>query len=211
MFSGIIEEKARVKRITKAPQGCKLTLESGIVSKDVKIGDSISVNGICLTVMERRARGVSFDVMEETLRRTSLADVSVGEALNLERALKAGDRISGHFVTGHVDCLGKIRAILKRPNDYTVDIELPTDKMAYVTAKGSIAVDGVSLTIAGIKDNRIKIYLIPLTLSNTNLASNKTGDSVNIEFDILGKYSLNKPLPTKAGIDVDFLKEHGFA
>ena len=211
MFSGIIEEKARVKRVTKAPQGCKLTVESGIVSKDAKIGDSISVNGVCLTVTERRGRGVSFDVMEETLRRTSFADVSVGEALNLERALKAGDRISGHFVTGHVDCLGKIRAILKRPNDYAIEIELPTDKMAYVTAKGSIAVDGVSLTIAGVKDNRIKIYLIPLTLSNTNLASGKTGDSVNVEFDILGKYSLNKPVSMKAEIDVDFLKEHGFA
>ena len=211
MFSGIVEEKAQVKRIAKTPHGCKLTVESEIVSKDARVGDSVSVNGVCLTVVGTRDENVSFDVMEETLRRTGLRNLSVGSPLNLERSLKVGDRISGHFMTGHVDCVVKIYTVTGRPNDYAMEVEFPSDKMVYVAEKGSIAIDGVSLTIAEIRGNRVKIYLIPLTLRQTNLGSKKAGDSVNVEFDILGKYSLNKPISTKRKIDANFLKEHGFA
>lgn len=210
MFSGIVEEKAEIKRIARSPQGCKLTVESGIVSKGSKVGDSISVNGACLTVVEAQGTSITFDVTEETLRRTNLTDASARKSVNLERSLKVGDRISGHFVTGHVDCVGKVLGVTKQPGNYAIDIEFPKDKTAYAAEKGSIAIDGVSLTIAGIKDNYIKIYLIPLTLTTTNLGSKKVGDSVNIEFDILGKYSLSKPASAGRKIDANFLKEHGF-
>lgn len=210
MFSGIIEEKTRVKNITKTPHGRKLTVESKIASKDIKVGDSISVNGVCLTVIGVKEKNVSFDVMEETLRRTNLANLSVRNSVNLERALKASDRISGHFVTGHVDCIGGICAVTKRQTDHAIEIKLPKEKIVYVVEKGSVAIDGVSLTVAEIKSNRIKIYLIPLTLKMTNFGSKKAGDSVNIEFDILGKYALKKPQPVKRRINTGFLKEHGF-
>lgn len=212
MFSGIIEEKARIRKISKTSQGCKLTVESGVVSKDARIGDSISVNGICLTVVEVKGKRVSFDVMEETLRRTNLSKNFVGGVVNLERSLKIGDRISGHFVTGHVDCIGKICTIKKRANDYAMEIEFPVEKKVYLHEKGSIALDGVSLTIAEVRDNRLKIYLIPLTREVTNLGLRKRSDIVNMEFDILSKYSLETELSkrSKSRINISFLKEHGF-
>lgn len=212
MFSGIIEGKGRVKRISRNPQGCKLTVESEVVSKDARIGDSISVNGVCLTIVEVKGKNVSFDIMEETSRRTNLSGISVKKAVNLERSLQVGDRISGHFVTGHVDCVGKIRTITKRTNDYTMDIEFPIDKKVYLAEKGSIAIDGVSLTIVEVKGNRLRVYLIPLTLKVTNLGLKKVGDLVNIEFDILSKYFLQTQLSkrNKDRIDINFLKEHGF-
>jgi riboflavin synthase len=212
MFSGIIEEKAQVKKILKNPQGCKLTVDSELISKDTKTGDSISVNGVCLTVVEIRGTEISFDIMEETLRRTSLTKLSSRQKVNLERALKVGDKISGHFVTGHVDCIGKIRDIKKRTNDYAIDIGFPGDKKAYLTEKGSIAIDGVSLTVVDIEDSHLRVNLIPLTLKATTLGFKKVNDIVNIEFDILSKYSLKiSPLAEqKKRINTNFLKEHGF-
>lgn len=211
MFSGIVEEKARVKKVTLASRGRVLTIESDIVSRDSRVGDSISVNGTCLTIVLLQGRNITFDVMEETLRGTNLSNILTGEEVNVERSLKTGDRISGHYVTGHIDCVGRIRAVKKRLNDYEMDIEFPEDKTDYVVEKGSIAIDGISLTVAKVKNNHITIYLIPLTLKSTNLGSKKPGDSVNIEFDILGKYALENAPSGKRGIDADFLKEHGFA
>lgn len=212
MFTGIIEEKSKVRRISRTSQGYRLTVYSAVVSKSVRLGDSISVNGVCLTVVQVRDKDISFDVMEETLRRTNLSGFSVGETVNLEGALKIGDKISGHFVTGHVDCVGKIRTISKRPNDTAMDIEFPADKQAYLAGKGSVAVDGVSLTVAEIIGSILRVYLIPLTLKATDLGSKKVGDSVNIEFDILSKYIMKEPQSAKerGGIDINFLKEHGF-
>lgn len=210
MFSGITEERAAVKRVLKASQGWKLTVESEAASKDAKIGDSISVNGACLTVVEVKGRNIGFDIMEETLRRTALSELSAGKIVNLERSLKAGDRISGHFVTGHVDCIGKIRAIAKRPNEYAIDIEFPSDKKAYLAEKGSVAIDGVSLTVAEVKGNRLRVYLIPLTLKSTNLGVKKVGDSVNIELDILSKYVQQISPSKESRITNEFLRQHGF-
>ena len=211
MFSGIVEEKGRIRRIARTPVGCTLTAEAAAVSKEARIGDSVSVNGVCLTVVRIQGKNVSFDVMEETFRRTNIGRLSSGALVNLERPLKAGDRISGHFVTGHVDCIGRIKTIRKRTNDYLMEIEFPKEKTVYVREKGSIAIDGVSLTVGEIKDNHVKVYLIPLTLKITSLGSKKAGDLVNIEFDILGKHSLDKKPAVKKGIGINFLKEHGFA
>ena len=210
MFSGIVEEKTQVKKILKNLHGYRLVVECQTVSNDVKTGDSISVNGICLTVVGVRGESISFDIMEETLRTTNLSEASTEDVVNLERSLKVGDRISGHFVTGHIDCIGKVMSITAKSNDYTMEIEIPGDKSIYLVKKGCIAVDGVGLTIAEAKDNRLKICLIPFTLKETNLGLKKTGDKVNIEFDILSKYSLRNSPSTRSKIDTEFLKEHGF-
>ncbi len=213
MFSGIIEEKAALKGISKAGNGCRLTVRSEVASKDARIGDSISVDGSCLTVVSVRGKELAFDVMDETLRRTSLSEASPGKAVNLERALRAGDRISGHFVTGHVDCVGRVSAVAGKRSEYALDIEFPEDKAPYLAEKGSIALDGVSLTVGEIHKNRLRVYLIPLTMKETTLGSKKEGDPVNIEFDLLGKYAVKdgRTPAEKSKVDMDFLKEHGFA
>ena len=210
MFSGIIEEKAEVEKITKTLDGSRLTLRSKISSKDSKIGDSISVNGTCLTVVEKKGNSLTFDVMDETIERTNLRRVSSKDVVNLERSLKFGDKVSGHFVTGHIDCVGKVDRVARHGSDHEIEIEFPKEKTPYVVEKGSVALDGVSLTIAKLNGNYMKICLIPFTMEFTNLGSKKVGDLVNIEFDILGKYSLNKAPVQKNKIDSKFLKEHGF-
>ena len=213
MFSGIIEEKARIRSITKHPAGTRLSVYSGIVSQDARAGDSISVNGSCLTVVKVKGKEISFDVMDETLRRTSLRGAAVGCEVNLERSLKAGDRISGHFVTGHVDCVGRIVSVGKKGRDRVFEIEFPEDKTPYLAEKGSVAIDGISLTVGKIDGNRFRVYFIPLTLKETTAGIKKAGDSVNIEFDLLGKYTLKDSPDTKkkGRVDMAFLKEHGFA
>lgn len=210
MFSGIIEEKVALEKILNTLDGFRLTLRSKISSKDSLIGDSISVNGTCLTIVEKKGNSLTFDVMDETMRRTNLRRVSSGDIVNLERSLKFGDRISGHFVTGHIDCVGKVDRVARHGRDHEIEIEFPKEKTPYVVEKGSVALDGVSLTIAKLKGNYMKICLIPLTMEFTNLGSKKVGDLVNIEFDILGKYSLNKVPVQKNKIDSKFLKKHGF-
>ena len=210
MFSGIIEERAQVGKILKEKRNCRLIIKCEIVSNDTKAGDSISVNGVCLTVVGVEGKSLSFDVMEETLRTTNFSETWAGDVVNLERPLKAGTRISGHFVTGHVDCMGKVISITARHNDYTMEIEVPENESAYIAKKGSIAVDGVSLTVAEAKGRYLKVCLIPFTLKETNLGLRNTGDRVNIEFDILSKYPLRNSGSVKSKIDTGFLKEHGF-
>ena len=212
MFSGIIEEKGRVEGIVNSRQGRRLTVESKEIAKGTAIGDSISVDGVCLTVVKIKGKDLAFDVMQETLGTTKLKDILAGDSVNLERPLKAGEEISGHFVTGHIDCVGRVRNVIRRAGDYVLTIEIPKEKTVYVAEKGSIAIDGASLTVAGINSNKIKVCLIPLTLEKTNLGSKKAGDPVNIEFDILSKYSQDKAHRPKAKktIDADFLKQHGF-
>jgi len=210
MFSGIIEDRAIVKAVIKNAKGAKLAISSHKVSQETKIGDSISVNGVCLTVVGIDKGILQFDIMSETLRMTTLSGIAAGNIVNAEKSLKVGDRISGHFVTGHVDYIGTITSIRKSRNDYTIEIEVPPNKAAYLASKGSIAVDGISLTIAESRQNRFKVSLIPFTLDATSLGTKKVKDKVNIEFDILAKYALNNTGRAAGKIDADFLRKHGF-
>jgi len=187
MFTGIVEELGTVTCACHRGQCVVLSVEAVKVAEDAKIGDSIAVNGACLTVVKIGARSLTFDVMPETSRTSNIGILRVGEQVNLERSLKAGDRISGHFVTGHVDCVGIIRKKYFFRGNLCYEISVPAEFRGYSVTKGSIAVDGISLTIADIKSDRIRLYIIPHTLKNTTLSVKGPSSKVNIEFDILVK------------------------
>ncbi len=209
MFTGIVEEKALVVKAIKSISGLKLYLKAERLSRGAKIGDSIAVNGACLTIASIERGVLQFDIMTETLSVTTFPDIKNGNMVNLEGSLKAGDRISGHFVTGHVDCAGVINSVKRAANNYKIEIRVPKDKMTHIVPKGSICVDGVSLTVAEAGQVSFKIALIPLTLRETSLGSKKAGNRVNIECDILAKYA-RAGLERASGIDTEFLKKNGF-
>lgn len=187
MFSGIIEELGEVKNISKRAKVFLLEIKADKVLPSTKIGDSIAVNGACLTVVKIEKDVLSFEVMMETMQLTNLNDLRIGQKINLERGLMVGDRISGHFVTGHVDCLGIIRKKSYINNNLSFEIAIPPKFFTYIMPKGSIAVDGVSLTLVSKKSNTFNVYIIPHTLKNTTLNFKGPSDKVNIEFDILAK------------------------
>ena len=208
MFTGIVEEIGKIQSITSN----KITVECGTVLEGTKLGDSIAVNGVCLTVIELSSKTFTADVSYETLRVTSLNNLKAGSIVNLERAMKADGRFGGHMVYGHVDGLGKIVTIQKNGEFFDIKIELDEKDSKYAVKKGSITVDGISLTIAEIINNQINLAIIPHTFENTNLKSLKIGDFVNIETDITAKY-IEKFLSTsdnKSRISLEFLQEHGF-
>jgi riboflavin synthase len=184
MFTGLIEEVGRVA----ANRDAQLEISAPQTSKSMRAGDSVAVNGCCLTVASRARDKLTFDLLQETLTRTNLGNLRRGELVNLERALRAGDRLGGHFIQGHIDCVAKIRSFEKRGADRRLEIELPARFAHYVVAKGSIAIDGISLTIAEVLPKSLVVWIIPHTQQQTNLARAKAGDAVNIEFDILAKY-----------------------
>jgi riboflavin synthase len=187
MFTGIIEELGSVAGIDQYDDAARLTIH-GAVLDDLRPGDSVAVNGVCLTAADVTTSGFTADVMAETLRRSSLGELVAGDAVNLERAVTPTTRLGGHIVQGHVDGVGTVAA--RRPADrwHEVDIDLPDDIARYVVLKGSITVDGVSLTVAAIDGQRITVSLIPETLSRTTLGGREVGASVNIEVDVLAKY-----------------------
>lgn len=187
MFSGIIEELGQVSRISKRGNNGLLQIKAGKTLDGVKIGDSISVNGACLTVVEKNRDCLSFEVMPETLKITNLGLLRISEKVNLERSLKIGDRLSGHFVSGHIDCMGVIRHKAHKNNNLCFDIAVPVEFMKYCLPKGSIAVDGASLTLVSKKSNTFVVYIIPHTFKNTTLGFKGTSERVNIEFDMLAK------------------------
>ena len=208
MFTGIVEELGKVQAITKD----KITVECGTVLEDAKLGDSIAVNGVCLTVVEILSKGFVADVSPETFSVTVLGDLKVGSYVNLERAMKADGRFGGHMVSGHIDARGKFVSVRKDGEFYDLKIELKPEQAKYVVQKGSIAINGISLTIAEVNGNSIKIAVIPHTFENTNLKVLKSNDFVNIEVDIVAKY-IEKFLSTsdnKSRISLEFLQEHGF-
>ena len=208
MFTGIIEETGTVKTITNN----SITIEASTVLEGTKIGDSISVNGVCLTVTELSSNSFKADVSYETINVTSLKYLNNGSVVNLERAMPADGRFGGHIVSGHIDGKGRCKSVTKENSFYKMLIEIPSELTKYVVKKGSITVDGISLTVAEIKDNNAEIAVIPHTFENTNLKKLKSGDFVNIETDILAKY-IEKFLSTgdnKTGISIDFLMENGF-
>ncbi len=188
MFTGIVEESGSVFALRQTTHGVTLTVNAELVSQDISIGDSIAVNGCCLTVTGRDERLLSFDLLAETLRCTNLGDLHEESLVNLERSLAANGRLGGHFVQGHVDCTSPILAFEKVGADYRLEVELPPQFARYVAYKGSIAIDGISLTAAEVKEKSIVVWIIPHTLEVTNLSARKGGDRVNLEFDMLAKY-----------------------
>ena len=187
MFTGIIEELGRVKRITRKGGLALLEINAQETLIDTKIGDSIAVNGVCLTVVSLGNDSFSFEAIGETLKVTNLGLLKISEKVNLERSLKVGDRVSGHFVTGHIDCLGLVRKKSSRNGNMEFEISIPPQFLRYCLPKGSISLDGISLTLAGTRANILTVCIIPHTLKNTTLNFKGPSDRLNVEFDILAK------------------------
>ena len=208
MFTGIIEELGKIQAITTN----KIEINASKITEDIKLGDSISVNGVCLTVTKILNNGFCADISPETKKVTSLSQLKSGDKVNLERAMSLKGRFGGHMVTGHIDGRGKCVNINRTGEFYNIEFELKAENSKYVVKKGSIAVDGISLTVADIKNNIVTIAVIPHSFENTTLHTLKTGDFVNIETDILAKY-VEKFLSTSdnsSGISMEFLLENGF-
>jgi len=187
MFTGIIEELGQVKKISKQGNNTCFEINTAKVSEDARVGDSISVNGVCLTVIKKEAGFLTFEAISETLKASNLGNLRIKDLVNLERSLKVGDRLSGHFVTGHVDCVGIIRKKNYINNNLCFEITVPTEFIKYCIPKGSVAIDGISLTLVNKRSNTFTVYIIPHTLKNTTLGFKGSSDKVNIEFDILAK------------------------
>jgi riboflavin synthase len=188
MFTGIIEEAGLVEEIHPGKRSTELTICAPKIGRSLHAGNSVAVNGACLTVVGIRGGLLKFDVLDETLRRTNLEFARSGSLVNLERPLRADARLDGHFVLGHVDARGKVRRFEKRGKDYVLDVGAPESVMRYVVEKGSIAVDGISLTVARVGRKCFRIWIIPHTREITSLRLCGEGDMVNLEADILGKY-----------------------
>ena len=190
MFTGLITYVGQVAKIEQADTSARLSITCPPITAEIKIGDSVSVNGVCLTVTDFDKSLFAVDVMAQTLNLSSIGKLLVADAVNLELATKSQDRLGGHIVQGHVDGLAQILAITQEPKWQRVDLKLPDKLMKYVVAQGSIALDGVSLTVGELDDakNQVSVWLIPETLAKTNLASKKVNDYLNVEVDVLAKY-----------------------
>ncbi len=187
MFTGIVEELGSVKKISHKAGITSLEISAKVALADIKKGDSIAVNGVCLTVVSLTDNFFCFEVMNQTLKTTNLGLLKIGQVVNLERSLKVGDRVSGHFVSGHIDCLGIVRKKSLRNGSTEFEIAIAPEFMRYCLPKGSISLDGISLTLAAQSGNIIRVCIIPHTLKNTTLNSKGPSDKLNIEFDILAK------------------------
>jgi len=191
MFSGIIQATGKIKKRTRKTDIINFEIECPKLTDDIKIGDSIAVNGVCLTVEKKERKSFFVSITKQTEKETNLGIVKTGDIVNLETPLKIGDKISGHFLTGHIDFKTKVVSFSKFSQTGKIVLSIPEIFMKYFVKRGSIGVDGISLTIAEIKGNRVEIYIIPFTIENTNLKYRKTGDIVNIEIDIMAKYIEN--------------------
>lgn len=216
MFTGIVEEVGRVRDIKRGSASAVLTIEAVTVLEDVKQGDSIAVNGVCLTVTDFTPTSFNADVMHETLDRSSLGALRPGDPVNLERAMKADGRFGGHIVSGHIDGTERIMDIQRDDNAVWYTVSASKDILRYIVEKGSIAIDGISLTVAALGADSFKVSIIPHTAANTILHEKKPGDIVNLENDIIGKYveKLMRPMETDTGVSgritEAFLTENGF-
>ncbi|MFA8449394.1 MAG: riboflavin synthase [Bacteroidales bacterium] len=226
MFTGIVEEIGTIKEVVKGARSIQLTVSAKKITSDIKLGDSISTNGICLTVTSFGSDYFIVDVMPESLKRTSLSGVRPGVKVNLERALCLSDRLGGHLVSGHIDGQGTIVAINKDDNAVWFTIKTEPSILKYIVEKGSVAIDGISLTVAYVDEVYFKVSIIPHTIKETILQYKHEGDSVNLENDITAKYiekfllgkdtyckdgSKQKNQVSKSGLNMDFLTENGFA
>jgi len=215
MFTGLIEEIGEVESVIKSVKSAKITIKAYKVLEGIKIGDSICTNGVCLTVTSFDRNRFIVDVMAETMRRSNLKNIAKGDKVNLERALSIGDRLGGHIVSGHIDGIGIIKDYEKEDNAIWITIEVSSEILKYIVQKGSIAIDGVSLTVAYIDEASFKVSIIPHTKDVTTLCQKKKGDEVNIECDVLGKYvekfiKIQDQGAVKNKIDYDFLNKYGF-
>lgn len=215
MFTGIVEEIGTVKEIKRGQHSATLTIQASNILEDAKLGDSIAVNGICLTVTNLLSHSFCADVMHETLNRSSLAKLTPGSHVNLERAMQNNGRFGGHIVSGHVDGIGKILAIQKDDTAIWYTIQAQPEIMRYIVEKGSVTIDGISLTIARVSTDRFAISAIPHTVNRTILKERSEGDIVNLETDIIGKYVEKLLLPAAppqktSNITRDFLTRYGF-
>src|SRR6266550_1274821 len=188
MFTGLVEELGTVLWIRATDRGTQLQINAPGIAETVETGDSISVNGCCLTVTAHRAEQITFDLLEETLERTNLRHLRRESLVNLERSVPADGRLGGHFVLGHIDCAARVVAFEEAAGDFRLEVELPPEFSHYVVFKGSIAVNGISLTVAEILPESFAVWVIPQTRRSTNLQSTVAGDQLNVEFDILAKY-----------------------
>ena len=188
MFTGIVEETGIVRSFTEQEQAWRLVLDAAVVTKGLQLGDSVAVNGCCLTVVDFAEDRLEFDLLAQSVRLTSIDGIGPGGRVNLERALLPTTRMGGHFVSGHVDGTGAIATIEPRGKDVYLRITPDPEMLRYVVAKGCVAVDGISLTVAELDDTGFSIWLIPHTLEVTNLGDKRAGDRVNLEFDLLAKY-----------------------
>ncbi len=188
MFTGLVEEKGTLIDKIKTGDGFRLVIKAEKVLEDTQIGSSISVNGCCLTVVEKKNNSVAMDTIEETLKKTNLGELNIGDPVNLERPLKADARLGGHFVLGHVDTKGEVVEIKELSNSHFMKIRFPDDFKQYLIYVGSVSIDGVSMTVAELKDNVFGIGIIPHTWEETVFSTRKPGSTVNLEFDVLGKY-----------------------
>lgn len=211
MFTGIIEEKGIIKNIRKNPASAVITIQAEKVLEGTKIGDSIAVNGVCLTVTGMGKDFFTADIMHETLRRSSLSAAIGGSSVNLERALQVGARLGGHIVAGHIDGTGKILGIREDDNAVWYRISADFKLLRYIIEKGSVAIDGISLTVAEVRTDSFSVSVIPHTRANTTLSGKRIGDIVNIENDCIGKY-VEKLMPEKShgGVSREVLLRNGF-
>lgn len=189
MFTGIIEEIGNVEQIAGGVKSCSVTIRAEKIFDDLKPGDSVAVNGVCLTAARINPPEFTADVMAETMRRTNLGKLVKGSNVNLERAVKLGGRLGGHIVLGHIDGCGTVLNMIREENAVWVTIGADSDIIKYIVQKGSVALDGISLTVADIKTDRFSVSIIPHTAQETTLLKRKTGDKINIECDIIGKYT----------------------
>ncbi|WAH42864.1 riboflavin synthase [Alicyclobacillus fastidiosus] len=216
MFTGLVEELAEVRQIRATAQGAQLELAAKLILEDMALGDSISVNGICLTVV-RMTDGTFFvEAVPETMRRTNLHTLRAGDCVHVERAMPAGGRFGGHIVSGHIDGTGRIGQVRPEGMARVLLIECGADLLRYIVEKGSICVDGVSLTVMGVGTSGFEVSIIPHTQGVTRLGDANVGDVVNLECDVIAKYverllGMPQSAPRKSSVTVDFLQQHGFA
>ncbi|MEK7263382.1 MAG: riboflavin synthase [Bacteroidota bacterium] len=194
MFTGLIQYVGTVKSQIHIGSGIRFSIEIGALWSSIKIGDSIAINGVCLTVVKKRKPIVELEAVEETLRKTTLENFKIGQKINCELPLRPNDFVGGHFVLGHTDCVGKIIAIKKLSSSWLYSIKMPEKFVDYIISRGSIAIDGISLTIAEKEKNIFRISIIPHTFAHTNFSTLTIGSEVNLEFDVLGKYIIQSEI-----------------
>jgi riboflavin synthase len=215
MFTGLVEEIGSIESVAKSARSAKITIKAKTVLEGVKLGDSICTNGVCLTVTGFGSDRFSVDVMAESMRRSNLKDLKKGDAVNLERALKLSDRLGGHIVSGHIDGTGRMESFVKEDNAVWITVSAAPELLKYIIEKGSIAIDGVSLTVAYVDDEVFKVSIIPHTKDVTTLLKKQPGQEVNLECDMIGKYieklmKFGTKPAAESSIDMDFLARNGF-